>query len=198
MWYELSGWRSRALALTILLLLLAGLVAAVVLPVWSANRHFDTRIEQMESRLAILRRSASIGAELKAEYDRLQRSQASDVHYLKSRSDALGAAELQRILKRVATPKGAEIISTQILPSKQEEGVTRVTLRVRMRGSLETLVGVFYALETGNPYLFLNNVALRGRPLARRRVVGMARGVKKLPTLDIDFELSGYMRGKAT
>lgn len=198
MWYELSGWRSRALALTILLLLLAGLVAAVVLPVWSANRHFDTRIEQMESRLAILRRSASIGAELKAEYDRLQRSQASDVHYLKSRSDALGAAELQRILKRVATPKGAEIISTQILPSKQEEGATRVTLRVRMRGSLETLVGVFYALETGNPYLFLNNVALRGRPLARRRVVGMARGVKKLPTLDIDFELSGYMRGKAT
>ena len=198
MWYELSGWRSRALALTILLLLLAGLVAAVVLPVWSANRHFDTRIEQMESRLAILRRAASIGAELKAEYDRLQRSQASDIHYLKSRSDALGAAELQRILKRVATPKGAEIISTQILPSKQEEGATRVTLRVRMRGSLETLVGVFYALETGNPYLFLNNVALRGRPLARRRVVGMARGVKKLPTLDIDFELSGYMRGKAT
>lgn len=197
MFHELSGWQSRSLALLILFLLLAGLVALVVIPAWSANSHYQERLVQMESRLELLKRSASIGASLKTEFTQLKRIMATDVHYLKSNSDALGAAELQRSVKRVAAPKGAEIISTQILPSKQEEGSTRVTLRVRMKGSLETLVSVFHELETGSPYLFLENVSIRGRAISRRRVARPTSGVKP-PDLDIDFELSGYMRGTET
>lgn len=197
MFHELSGWQSRSLALLILFLLLAGLVALVVIPAWSANSHYQERLVQMESRLELLKRSASIGASLKTEFTQLKRIMATDVHYLKSNSDALGAAELQRSVKRVAAPKGAEIISTQILPSKQEEGSTRVTLRVRMKGSLETLVSVFHELETGSPYLFLENISIRGRAISRRRVAKTTSGVKP-PDLDIDFELSGYMRGTET
>mgnify|MGYP001827172351 FL=1 len=196
MFHEMTRWQSRALALLILLLLISGLVAAVVIPAWSTNAHFKQTLTQIESRLEILKRSAGIGASLKAEFEQLKRLQATDVHYLKSKSDALGAAELQRIVKQVVTPKGGDIISTQILPPKQQQGTTRVTLRVRMKGSLEMLVSVFHTLETGNPYLFLDNVSLRGRSVARRRVarVNPVTGISA-PTLDIDFELSGYMRG---
>lgn len=197
MFHELSGWQSRSLALLILFLLLAGLVALVVIPTWSANSHYQERLVQMESRLELLKRSASIGASLKTEFTQLKRIMATDVHYLKSNSDALGAAELQRSVKRVAAPKGAAIISTQILPSKQEQGATRVTLRVRMKGSLETLVSVFHELETGSPYLFLENISIRGRAISRRRVAKPTSGVRP-PDLDIDFELSGYMRGTET
>ncbi len=196
MFHELTGWQSRALALLILVMLLVGLMASVVIPAWSVNTHYKERMVQMESRLEILKRSASIGASLKTEFDQLKRLLATDVHYLKSNSDALGAAELQRSVKQVAAPKGAEIISTQILPPKQEQGAIRVTLRVRMKGSLETLVSVFHALETGSPYLFLDNVSIRGRAISRRRVTKAARVAGfKAPDLDIDFELSGYMRG---
>lgn len=196
MFHGLSHGQSRALALLILVLLLVGIVAVAVVPVWTANEHYTDRVSYMESRLEILKRSVGIGASLKAEFDQLKHLQATDVHYLKSNSDALGAAELQRIVKRVVTPKGGAIISTQILPPKQEQGATRVTLRVRMKGSLEILVSVFHTLETGNPYLFLDNVSIRGRAVSRRRVAAKASGAGgKPPDLDVDFELSGYMRG---
>ena len=59
-----------------------------------------------------------------------------------------------------------EVLSTQILPASEQEGFNRVTLKVRMRGVLENTVKAFHALETGQPYLFLDNVSIRGH--ARR------------------------------
>ena len=188
-----GGLRSRALALLILLLLVSLVGAAVVVPLVTVNRHFGVEIEGMESRLEILQRSASIGDSLKAEFERLNRSQATDVHYLKSSSDTLAAAELQQILRRAITPKGGELISTQSLSSKQEEGATRVTLKVRMKGQLEAVVAVFYTLETGKPFLFLDNISFRSKPTRRSRTV--QNGVAEPPQeLDVNFELSGYVR----
>ena len=78
------------------------------------------------------------------------------------------------------------MLSTQILPATKESDFTRVALKVRMRGTLDNLVKVFHALETGQPYLFLDNVSVR--KLGRRRP-NMAAG----QGLDVDFDLIGYM-----
>jgi len=181
---------SRALAVLILILLITLVLAITVVPVWSANRHYQDNIDGMEGRLEQLQRAAAISASLKPQHERLLRWQADSTHFLKSNSDTLAGAELQRHVKRVAGVNGAEILSTQILPPRQEETFTLVSIKVRMRTTLDKLVPVFHTLETGEPYLFLDKISVHGRLVGRRKL-NRASGPQRV--LDVDFELTGYL-----
>lgn len=183
---SLTERQRQLLALAILALVVAILVALTVVPLWAANRHYHTTIDGLDGRLEILQRAAAAGDGLRSQHEQLKRSLVSNRHYLKSASEALAAADLQGIIKRVAGPKGMEVLSTQILPATEESNFTRIALKVRMRGKLENLLKVFYTVETSQPYLFLDNVSIRNRGQRRRNV-----NANQL--LDVDFNLIGYM-----
>ena len=100
----------------------------------------------------------------------------------------LAAAELQRLLKRIVAEKDVQVVSAQSLTTRQEAGFDRIALKVRMRGELENIVQTFYEIETGEPFVFLDNVSIRG---SRGRRVGGK--VSTLQVLDIDMEVIGYM-----
>jgi general secretion pathway protein M len=184
----LNDGQRRLLAVAILVLL-AGLgISVTVLPLWLANRHYQESIAALDNRLQELRRVATAGVGLQPRYEQLKRWQVSDVRYLTSDNESLAAAELQRIVKRIVTANQAEVLSTQILPPVREQGFTRVTLKVRMRGTLESLVSVFYSIETDKLFLFLDKVSIRA--LASRYQQGRIRTQQ---SLDLDFDLVGYM-----
>jgi general secretion pathway protein M len=185
---KLNLRQRRLLALAILVLALGGVFGVTALPVLLANQHYRDTIAGLESRLQQLQRAAAIGDTLQPQYEQLKRWQTSGAQYLKSNSAALAAAELQRLVKRIVVAKNAEVVSTQILTTRQEEGFDRVSLKVRIRGELENVVQAFYVLETGDPFVFLDNVSVRAS--RGRRVRGQ---VATLQTLDIDMELIGYM-----
>ena len=185
---KLNPQQRRLLALAILVLTLGAVFSLSVLPVLLANQHYRDTIDGLESRLQQLQRAAAIGDSLQPQYEQLKRWQTSDAHYLKSNSAALAAAELQRLVKRVIVSKNAEVVSTQILTTQQEEGFDRVSLKVRIRGELENIVQAFHVLETGEPFVFLDNVSVRAS--RGRRLRGQA---PTLQTMDIDMELIAYM-----
>lgn len=178
----------RMLALAILILALGVLFGVTAVPVLLANQHYQDTIESMENRLQQLKRTAAIGDALQPQYSQLKSWRKTDAQYLKSSSPALAAAELQRMVKQVIQEKNAQITSTQILAMQQEEGFDRVSLKVRIRGELEKVVEAFYVIETGEPFIFLNNVSIRAS--SGRRIRGKIAPVQ---TLDLDFELIGYM-----
>jgi general secretion pathway protein M len=185
---KLDRKQRRLLALAILLLVLALVFSITVLPVLLANQHYRDTIAGLEGRLQQLQRAAAIGDTLQPQYEQLKRWKTSDAQYLKSNSAALAAAELQRLVKRIIVSKNAEVVSTQILTTRQEEGFDRVALKVRIRGELENIIQAFYVIETGEPFVFMDNVSVRAS--RGRRVRGQA---PTLQTLDIDMELIGYM-----
>jgi general secretion pathway protein M len=185
---KLTQWQRRLLVLAILVLALGVVFSVTLLPVLLANRHYQETIAGMESRLQQLQRAAAIGDTLKPQYEQLKHRQTSDAHYLKSSSAALAAAELQRLVKRIVVAKNAEVVSTQILTTRQEEGFDRVSLKVRMRGQLESIVQAFYAIETGDPFIFMDNVSVRAS--RGRRIRGK---MPILQNMDIDMDLIGYM-----
>jgi general secretion pathway protein M len=185
---KLDPTQRRLLALAILVLAVAAVFSATVWPVLLANQHYQNTIEHMESRLHQLQRAAAIGEALKPQYETLKRWQASDAQDLKSASPALAAAELQRLLKRIVAEKDVQVVSAQSLTTRQEAGFDRIALKVRMRGELENIVQTFYEIETGEPFVFLDNVSIRG---SRGRRVGGK--VSTLQVLDIDMEVIGYM-----
>lgn len=185
---KLDRKQRRLLALAILLLALALVFSITLLPVLLANQHYRDTLAGLEGRLQQLQRAAAIGDTLQPQYEQLKRWKTSDAQYLKSNSAALAAAELQRLVKRIIVSKNAEVVSTQILTTRQEEGFDRVALKVRIRGELENIIQAFYVIETGEPFVFMDNVSVRAS--RGRRVRGQA---PTLQTLDIDMELIGYM-----
>ena len=185
---KLNRRQRRLLALAILVLAVGAVFSATLLPGLLANRHYQQTIAGMESRLQQLQRAAAIGATLQPQYEQLKRGQPSDAHYLKSNSAALAAAELQRLVKGIVLAKNAEVMSTQILTTRQEEGFDRISLKVRLRGQLENIVQAFYAIETGDPFIFLDNVSVRAS--RGRRIRGQTALTQNM---DVDMELIGYM-----
>ena len=185
---KLNLKQRRLLALVILALTLGVVFSVTVLPVLLANQHYQDTIAAQESRLQQLQRAAAIGDTLQPQYEQLKRWQTSDAQYLKSNSAALAAAELQSLVKRILVAKKAQVVSTQILATRQEEGFDRVSLKIRIRGELENIVQAIHVIETGDPFVFLDNVSVRAS--RGRRVRGQ---VATLQTLDIDMELIGYM-----
>lgn len=184
--WNLDQNQQRLLALAILILVVGIVVSITLLPVWSAHRHYSQTIASLEGRLEQLQRAAAIGANLQPQYQQLKKLQASDQHYLKSASEALASAELQRLVKGISQAKKVEVLSMQPMPAVREEDVTRCALKVRMRGDLENILQMFHSLEAGTPFLFLDKVSIRNIR-SRRDSSG-----NTLP-LDTDFEIMGYL-----
>ena len=183
----LSKTQRQLLALAILILIVVIIFMLTVAPLWALNRHYLDSIDGLEGRLEILQRTVVAGSGLRSQHDQLKRALASNRHYLKSSTKALAAADLQGIVKRISGQKDMEVLSTQILPTIEQSDFTGVALKVRMRGRLDNMVKAFHELETGQPYLFLDNVSVSSRNRRAGRInVGQI-------LLNVDFDLIGYM-----
>lgn len=185
---RLSAIQQRRLALGILAALIAAVLSIAVAPVWSANASYRARIDLVQSRLQDLRADVAAYERLRPRIEQLRQSQLADGHYLRSNTEAVAAAELQSIAKRVSAKNGVQVLTTQILPARHEEDFVRVALKVRMRGNLEGVVRSVYEIESSPTFLFMDNVSIRSS--ARRRATQAA-----IDQFDADFEIIGFMPG---
>lgn len=191
---SLSKRKRQLLALIILGLMTGIIFILTVAPLISLNTHYLERIDRLEQRLQILQRKVASGDELRSRHAQLKQLLADNRHYLKSTTEALAAADLQGIVKRISRSNGTEVLSTQTLPGVKELGFSGVTLKVRMRGKLNELVRIFHNLETGQPYLFIDNVSIRSRVQHSGNVTYKGRKYNRnSEMLDIEFEVTGYM-----
>lgn len=187
----------RLLALTVLVLVIGMVYTLAVKPLMALNNHYLDRIDQLQQRLQILDRKIAAGAELRAQHAQLKRFLSSNRHYLTSETEALAAADLQRIIKRASTANQTEVVSTQTLPTIVEQDFTGVLVKVRMRGKLTNVARLFHSLETSTPYLFIDDVSIRSRVQHSRRLNFNAgnnvRTINMAATLDVEFTVTGYM-----
>jgi general secretion pathway protein M len=180
------------LALGLLLLVIGAVAAIAVLPVWRASARYDAAIAAAEQRLAVQRRVAATGAGLEARLAQLRRGYTSDASYLRSTSRTLAAAELQGIVKRAILAGRGEILSTEIVGAGADTPAGQVTLAVTMRATLEQIVAILHRLETGQPLFFIDHLRMRTQVVRRRNPNARPTAA---PLLDVQFELSGYLRG---
>jgi general secretion pathway protein M len=183
---------SRTLAVVLLGIALLGAYRLIIAPLVIAYRDGQSRIEQAKE---LLQRYEALAEQRSLLADRLAEQQersASAAGYLTGPSDALAAAELQERVKSVVEGAGGELRSTQILPAEELEadlGFRRTTLRVHFVVTIEGLEETLYDLETGQPYLIIDDVTVRQERARRRR-----REPQRQPMLDVSLELFGYVR----
>jgi general secretion pathway protein M len=140
------------------------------------------------------RRYRRIGASrpaLEAERDDVRERLSPVGLYLEAASDSLVAAELQNRAKAAVEASGGKLTSTQILAARDEGNFRRVGIRVQMSVTVEPLQNTLYALESGTPYLFIDNLDVRRRVQRRRRKTPQPEAESQLT---VRFDLFGYTR----
>jgi general secretion pathway protein M len=182
---KLERKQQRQLAIGILAGLVVAILMSTVGPAWHANASRQATLDDANERLQRYQQIAARDRELLPRYQALLRKQRSAGNHLRSETSALAGAELQRLVKTITGRNQAQIVSTQLLPVAEEQGLLRVALKVRLRGNLAAILQSLYDIETGDVYLFVDDVALRDN------MVGRSGG--RIQTMDAEFELVAYM-----
>jgi general secretion pathway protein M len=171
--------------------ILAGLVIALLTmtagPVWVANASRQSALNDANERLHRYQQITARDQELLPQYQALLRKQRSAGNHLRSETSAVAGAELQRLVKTITGRNKARILSTQPLPVSEEQGFLRVALKVRLQGELPAILKSLYDIETGDVYMFVENVTLRDNMSGRSNNRGQLR------PMDAEFELIAYM-----
>jgi len=182
--------QQQQIAVAILIVSIIVFFSITVLPLWSVNNSQRENIQLLQERLVRLRQMADEDTSLRPRLERLKRAQINDGHYLKSNTESVAAAELQRLIKDITGRNQVSVSSTQILATAEERGFVRIAVKVRLRGSLRGLVESFYDMESNETFLFLDNLVLRDA--SRRRRSSTATATKPI---DAEFEINAFMVG---
>jgi general secretion pathway protein M len=184
---------SRTLAIALLAVALLGGYRLIVAPLLTAYQEGGSSIEQAKTLLQRYRALAEQRPQLAKRLAEQQERAAAAAGYLEGPSDALAAAQLQDRVKSVVETAGGELRSTQILPAQSIEGdlgFRRTAVRVQIIVTIEGLAATLYELETGQPYLLIDDVTVRQERVRRRR----RSAPESEPMLDVNLELFGYLR----
>lgn len=184
---NLDKRQQRQLALGILVAVAVALLSITALPIWAANASRQATLAQGIERLQRYEQIAARDKELLPQYEAMIRNQKSAGNHLRSDTPAVAGAELQRLVKSIASRNKAQIVSTQILPASEEQGFVRVALTVRLRGTLPAVLQSFHDIESNDVYMFLDNVSLRDN------VVGRSQFKVQVRPIDAEFDLIAYM-----
>ena len=176
----------RVAAIVLLIASLAAVVTAIVIPVRIAHDHFDMVITDSSDRIARYRRIAAGRGNLEKAIAAVKAKDAGRF-YLKSSAPALAAADIQQIVQTLVEANGLQSESIGILPHKDEAGRRKITVNLRLRGKLAGMQHFFYAVESTQPYLLIDNLVLLGT--VRQNYVPQP-GTEHDVTAT--FELSGY------
>jgi hypothetical protein len=177
--------RQRQLAIGLLVIAVAALLSVTALPIWAANASRQAKLADGIERLQRYERIAARDEKLLPQYEALISRQKSAGNHLRSDTPAVAGAELQRTVKAITSANDTQIVSTQIQPFGDELGFVRVTLRVRVRGTLPAILQSFYDIETDDVHMFIENVVLRDN------VAGRAE--PRVRPMDAEFDLVAYM-----
>jgi general secretion pathway protein M len=182
---KLDRKKKRQLAIGILVSVIIAVLMITAGPIWVANASRQARLDDAHERLQRYEQISARDRELLPQYRNLLQKQRSVGNHLRSETSAVAGAELQRLVKTITGANQAQILSTQLLPVSEEEGFLRVTLKVRLRGTLPAILQSLYDIETGEVYMFVDDVALRDNMIGRSRA--------QVRAMDAEFELVAYM-----
>jgi hypothetical protein len=186
---KMSPGRRRAIAISILCVVTVAALGITVVPIWLVNRNLGSRIEELGDLLVRYENIVEQDSEIREYYTRLTEARSSSGQLLKSESASVAAAEIQRALRSITDGNDAALLSTQILPATDldEEGLQPVGVRVRIRGTLPSVVKSIYDLESNSMLLFLENFSLR---IAGDRRVGNSPLTR---SFEANFDVIGLM-----
>ncbi len=186
--------RLAAVAATIILGVLVYLV--LIRPVVESYRNYDERIAELTDRLQRYQRAARDRETSARLLEQRKRSDPAKRLYLGGQNASLAASELQGVIKRVVEESKGELLSMQVIGPPKAERASEVTVKVRVKGDIQTLQKCVHALETGRLVLLLGKLSVDAIPVTSRVTVAGKSDVMRSDRVDlsISIDVTGYLR----
>jgi general secretion pathway protein M len=193
----------RSVALLLLVLVATGAYAAFERVWLQQYRYYSDQLSELQDRLWRYQRLLGARDQLADTLAVVRQDSSADAYYLDQTAPPLAATELQQRVSRAVQASGGSLSSSQILPAGNEQGFTRVAIRVQLTGDVNTLQQTLYALESAQPMLFVDNVQVRSRTIRQRVRATRGPDGRPLPAseryrtevqLIAQFDVAGYMR----
>jgi hypothetical protein len=162
------------------------IVAFVVMPV---QTFFAERQAQIADQRTLLARFAAIAAQQPRVQAAAQEADAPVEHgeFLIGTNEGVIVADLQTRLKTMAEGAGARLRSVQSLPPKDREEVRYVGARLDVYGPLAAIQRTLYAVESAQPYLFVDAAAVRAAPSVNP--VALPNAAAQEPVIDAQLDV---------
>lgn len=177
---------SRRLAVGLLAALLVAIAAAIAIPVWLLNRHYDAALADNLDKLERYRRIAATRPQIARQLEAM-RTRDTRKFFLRSGGAALSAAEAQEAVRSLVEASGGHLITMQAPASKEEGRYRQVTVNVQLTANIFALRKILHAVETNTPYLFVDNVMVRTQVPGNFKPAPGAE-----PDMFVQFDVSGY------
>ncbi len=184
--------RDRWLAITVLIGIIGVFYMVAVMPLLSIANGYQESIDDLEFKLQRYKRIASQKNSVLKRVAEIKKKQASNNNFIVRKTNALASADLQKLIKSAVSSAGGGLTSTQVLPGREENGVVRIGIKVRMSGNMQVLKSVLHRLESERPMLIIDKLNIRS--VKSRRRDKKTRKLVSSSKLNVDFEVVGYMR----
>ena len=157
-----TGAPGRALALSILFVLIALVYVVLVVPLIDLYRSGEAVLADRQPLVPKLEQLAQELPSLRARLAALQAAGADNEVTLDGASDALASANLQSRLEQLAAANGVSISSTEAIPAEDRGLYRRIGLRIAVNGNYEAIVKLLSAIRDAAPPLILANLQIHG------------------------------------
>ncbi|MCG6941196.1 MAG: type II secretion system protein M [Thiohalocapsa sp.] len=182
-----------------LLLLPVLLALAIALPWWQRLQALDADYERGVDQLYRYQRLVATLPGLRAALAREQSNEDFKAFYFNAETPALAGARLQSEVQEMVRAAGARPISTQILPTNEEEQPPRVRIRIQLQGTTDELLDVLHRIESAQPFLFVEQMSIRSTapraPRLRGRTIRRRLMPRNVGQLTVRLDIFGYALG---
>lgn len=161
--FHLTPGQSRLAAIALLLICAGALCAAIAFPAWWLHKRYDLAIEDATDHLQRYRRVAALRPTIEESIKEVEKKNARRF-FLHGATGTLAAAELQRLVTQIIERQKGRVATTQVLPIKDEAKAgtaTKISISIQLNASAVPLQLILHALETNEPYLFVDQLTVR-------------------------------------
>ncbi|CAG0965810.1 hypothetical protein BURK1_00960 [Burkholderiales bacterium] len=189
---RLSPAQSRALAIALLAVAVALVLAALLAPVVMLHRHYDNAIGTWTMRLETYRRVAAQAPDLRKALDAM-RAKDGRRFYLRNTAPNLAGAEMQELVKSAIETHGGRITTSQSPAPREDSGFRQIVANVQFFATVPALQGILHAIETGEPYLVVDNITIRPTNAFR----GFKPAAGQEPEVNVQVDVAGWAMPEA-
>ncbi len=177
---------ARAVALSLAALAGLVLVAAIAVPSWFFYERYDAAANKLARQLKSYTTLNQQRPQLLKAVEELK-GRDTKRYFVKGATAALAGADLQDAAKAVIESSGGRVLSSQLLPHKDEGAFRQVSATMQLTATMQNLRQVLYALEGREPYMYLDNLTVRAQvPPGFKPQAGFE------PEVFVQFDVSAY------
>ena len=161
------------------------LMFILVWPALAGRAAFQERREELQFQQQQLTETVARMSNLEKDLAALSGLEIDPASFLEHKPRDLAAADLQRLLGQLIDETGANLVSIQILPGADGEGIfPEATINVHVRSAVESFQQLLYRFHAAQPLLFIDNLFVRKQRQEGRSDAGQ---------LDLRFDVTAFI-----